>query len=214
MRWVVKYFVKSQASWTWLNFPLFWVNCCFLLRKWWHPWLCCHILHHQVSPKPRVKRTGNSQGVLQLLHSWPLLGAPSTETQQELSCWLKAPPLTLHMASDQYREPMPPRPNISCDPHSESSPKSTLFLTSWLAFLLLFALPLLLPDHSIYLVWAFPSSSPTWFKWFTYSHSLYLVPNTGHPSPMNGTQTKSRFYGQVQNLRCASQTFSFLKLQT
>lgn len=74
-----------------------------------------------------------------------------------------------------------PWPNISWGPHSESSPGPTFFLTSWLAFLLLIALPLLLPDHSSYPVWAFQFSSPSWFKWFTYSHSLYLVPSTWHP---------------------------------
>lgn len=108
MRWMGKYFVKSQTSWTWLNSSLFWVNYGLLLRKWRHPQLFCHILLRQGSAKARVKRTGISQGDLQLLHSWGL-GAPLLRFQQELSNWHKAPPMTLkNMASDQYREPTPP----------------------------------------------------------------------------------------------------------
>lgn len=100
------------------------------------------------------------------------------------------------MASDQYREPTPPWLKISCGSHSESSPGTTLFLTSWLALLLLFALPLLLPHHSSYQVWV---SSPLWFKWFTYSYSLSLVPSTWHPRPRIGHKQKAGFIGRYKN---------------
>lgn len=137
---------------------------------------------------------------LQLLNSWPLRGLRilgpnrSFYARIRLYPWLLKTWLQINTENQH-----PPKPDISCRPHSESSPGPTLFLTSWLAFLLLFTLPLLLPDHSSYLVWAFRISSPSWFKWFTYSHSLYLVPSTWHPRPRMGHRKRAGFIGRCKH---------------
>lgn len=122
-----------------------------------HGWILCFALSSEkmvaslaLLPHPsssrflqRVKRTGCSEGDLQLAQL-AISGGPHILSPNRSFLAGKAPPTTyknwLRINTENQHSL---GPNITYGPHSESSPGPTLFLTSWLAFLLLFASPLL-----------------------------------------------------------------------